>query len=85
MYLLLISGILGLFVNMLTTYDKHSFCNSENLRQALQMQLSKQKKLFLNFFVHFWTLHQILKILKKKMTLIANVYPQLLAAKEVVR
>ena len=53
MYLLLISGILGLFVNILTTYDKHSFFNSENLRQALQMQLSKQKKLFLNFFVHF--------------------------------
>ena len=46
MYLLLISGILGLFVNILTTYDKHSFCNSENLRQALQMQLSKQKSFF---------------------------------------
>ena len=35
----------------------------------------KNEKLFLNFLVHFWNLHQILNILKKKVMVIANVFP----------
>ena len=34
------------------------------------------KKLFLNFFLHFWNLVSILNIFKKKMTLIADVFPK---------
>ena len=53
--------------------DKHFPCNCENLLQPIQVQLSKSKKYFLNFKVHFRNLHQVLNILKKKMTLIAYV------------
>ena len=42
--LLLIYEILGLFVNTLTRDDKHSPCNSENIPQSIQMQLSKSKE-----------------------------------------
>ena len=50
MSLLVISEMLALFVNILTTDDKYSLHNSENLQQAIQMQLSKKQKiLFLVF------------------------------------
>ena len=65
MPLLVISKILGLFLNTLPADDKYSFRNSENLPQPIQMQLSK-KKHFLNFLLHFWNVHQILKDLKKR-------------------
>ena len=35
----------------------------------------KNGKLFLNFLFHFWNLPQIFNILKIKMLLIANVFP----------
>ena len=41
-FLLVISEILGLFVNKSTADDKYYFRNSENLRQSIQMQLSKK-------------------------------------------
>ena len=44
MSLLVISEILGLFPNTLTTDDKLSFHNRANLLQAIQMQLSKKQK-----------------------------------------
>ena len=37
----------------------------------------KNETLFLNFLFHFWNLHQILNILKKKMMAIANLLPKL--------
>ena len=67
MSLLAISGILGLFFNTLTADDKYSCCNSKNLRQPIEMQLSKKEKIaqliqmqlcekqntFINFLLHF--------------------------------
>ena len=50
MSLLVICEILGLFLNTLTADDKFSFRISENLRQPIQMILSK-KKTFSHFFV----------------------------------
>ena len=44
----------------------------------------KNKKNFLNFLFHFWNLHQILNILKKKMMVIANVFPKLRTVKNFV-
>ena len=44
----------------------------------------KNKKLFHNFLFHFWSLHQILKILKKKMIVIAKVFPKLQTVKNFV-
>ena len=49
------------------------------------MQLSRKQKLFLNFLVHFWNLVSILNIFKKKMTLIAEVFPKLQRPKNNVR
>ena len=45
----------------------------------------KNEKLFLNFFFDFWNPHQILNILKKKMMVIANVFPKLQTVKILVR
>ena len=41
----------------------------------------ENQKLFLNFLFHFWNLHQILKFLKKRMIVIANVFPKLQTVK----
>ena len=49
------------------------------------MQLSENEQLFLNFLFHFRNLNQILNILKKKMIVIANVFPILQTAKTLVR
>ena len=75
--------ILGLFVNGLTADDKCSFVNKGNLMESIHMHLSKkQKNIFWIFFVHFWSLNQILNILKKKTTLIPYVFWKLQTAKE---
>ena len=53
MSLLVIQKILGLLVDTLTAHDKHSFHSSDNLIQAIQMQLSKKQKQFFLFFLYF--------------------------------
>ena len=49
------------------------------------MQLSKNKKLFLNFLFHFLNLHQILNILKQTVIIIANVFEKLQTVKNLLR
>ena len=51
--LLVISEIIGLFVNTLTAYDKYSLHNKENLSKPIQIQLPKKQKLFSEFFATF--------------------------------
>ena len=81
--------ILGLFVNTLTADDKFSLLNRGRLLQHVQMQLSQNLKTFTEFFFffffHFPNLYSILNILKKKMTLIADVFLNLRALNNVVR
>ena len=67
MSLLIISKILGLFVNIMTVDEKYSLHNSEDLWQSIQQQLSKKQK------TTFW----ILNISKKNMNLIAYELPKL--------
>ena len=74
---LVLAEILGVFLNTLTDDDKYPVQHCENLRLPIQIQLSKQPKTFSQFFFHFWNLHQILNILKKKLIVIANVFPLL--------
>ena len=62
---LVIYKILELFVNILTDDDKYSLLTRDNLAQPIQMQLSK-KKCFLNYFLRFSNVDQILNILKKR-------------------
>ena len=45
----------------------------------------KNEKLFLNFFMHFSSLHQILDILKEKIIIIANLFLKLQTVKNFLR
>ena len=84
MYLLVISEILGLFVNTLTANDKYFLLNRKNLQEPIRTQLSKKQKLFVNFLQDFWRLHQVLNNLKIKVTLIADIFLKLQNVKSVV-
>ena len=44
----------------------------------------KNKRLFEGFFLHFWNVHEIQNILKKKMSILAQLFDKWLTAKEVV-
>ena len=46
-------------------------------RNQFRCNYLENKKLFLIFFLHFWNLVWILNTFKKKMTLIAEVFPKL--------
>ena len=60
--LLVIWKMFGLFLNIFTPSHKFSLLNRDKSTQAIQMQLSKNKKLFLIFYfilkmcLKFWTL-----------------------------
>ena len=73
---LVLGEILGIFVNTLTADGKSPVPGCENLQLPIQMQLSEKQKTFSEFFFHFLNLHQILNIFKKKMIVIANVFPK---------
>ena len=64
--LLLTCQILGLLVNTLAADEKYPVLNRDNLTIPVQMQLSQEQKLFLNFSLHFLNLEEILNILTKK-------------------
>ena len=50
---LVISEILEPFLNLLTLHDKYSLGNRENLLQPIQIQLSKKRQIFSDFFTAF--------------------------------
>ena len=52
-FLLVIHKIQRLFVNTLTTDDKHYLLNRDILAQRIQMQLSQKQKTFSEFFFAF--------------------------------
>ena len=76
MSLLVVHKILRLFVNTWTTDDKHYLLNRDNLAERILKNYLKNKKLFLNFFLHFQNLLSILNIYLKRTTLIADVFPE---------
>ena len=82
---LALGELLGMFVNTLTGDTKCLVQDCENLQLLIQMQLSESRKTFSNFLFHFWNLHQILNILKKRMIVIANVFPKLQTVEILVR
>ena len=63
--------MLRLFVNALTADDKYSGSNMKNLPQQFQTLLSQKQKLFPDFLLHFWNVHEIYSILKKNMSILA--------------
>ena len=64
--LLAICKILGPFVNTLTTDEKNSLLNRNNLTQPIQMQLSKKEKSFCQFLSEFIKSITNFKIFDKK-------------------
>ena len=83
--LLVLCKVFTMFVNILTADDKRFLVNRDNLRQPINTQLSQKKNYFMNLFLQFWNLNKILKIFKKKMTLMADVFAKLRTPKNVVR
>ena len=65
------SKILRLFANIFTADDKYSCRNMQNFRQQLQTLLSQKRKILSGFFFHFWNVHEISNILKKRMSVLA--------------
>ena len=47
-----VSEILGVFVYTLTADDMYSLCNRKNLRQPIQLKLSKKQKIILIVLLH---------------------------------
>ena len=82
---LVLGEILGVFVNTLSADGKYPVQYWENLLLVIQMNFLKNQKLFSNFLSHFWNLHQTLNILKKKMIVLANVFPKLMTSKILLR
>ena len=81
--LLVIHKILGRFVNTLAINDKHYLLNRDNLTQPFKIQLSQKQKIFPQFFFAF--LKSIFNICQNKMTLIADVFREIPAAKNMGR
>ena len=76
---------LRLFVYTMSAVDKCSLPTRDNLMQPIHMQLSQKLKTFYSYILHFRNLSEILKIFRKKMTLIAYFFLRLPPAKSVVR
>ena len=75
-----------MFGNTLTVHDKHYLLNRDNLTQPIQIQLSQKKFFFQNFlFFRIFKINSILNISQQKMTLVADVFQQVLAPKNMVR
>ena len=60
--------ILELFVNTLTTDDKYSSRNIQNLTEHLQTTMSQKQKTFYRIFIHMSNLEQVQTILSEKMS-----------------
>ena len=68
---LVTSEIFRLFVNTWTPDDKYFRRNKQIFWQQLQTPLSQKGKTCFDFLLHFWNLHEIQNILKKKKRVLA--------------
>ena len=81
----MIHKILTLFVNIFTVDEKLYLLTEDNLTETIQMQLSKKQKTFCEFFFAFLKSIINLNIFQKKMKLIADVFVEILAPKNMVK
>ena len=81
----MIHKILRLFVKTLRVDEKLYLVTTDNLTETIQIQLSKKQKIFCQLFFAF--LKSILNFtnLQRKMNLIADVFPEILPPKDIVR
>ena len=71
MFALVASEIFRLFVNTLTPDEGYSRCYMLIFWQQLQKPLSQKVMLFFDFGLHFWNVHEIYNILKRKKSILA--------------
>ena len=73
----------------LLTYWKPMASILVNIARSCESQFKcnylKNQKYLINFLFHFWNLHQISNISKKKMMVIANIFPKSQTMKNFVR
>ena len=77
--------MLWLFINILTADDKYSPVNRDNFTELIQIQLSQKQKSFSQFFSAILKSRLNFEHFQKKLTLIANVFPNLRTRQEAVR
>ena len=75
--LLVIHKFLILFVKTLTVDDKHYLLKRDNLAQPIKIELSQKQKIFSDFFLAFLKSILNFKHQSKKMTQIADVFPDI--------
>ena len=73
--MLVLCKILGLFVNTLSEDDKYCLLYRDNLTQPIQILLSQKEKTFSKFSSSFLKSTLNLEHFQKKLTLIADVFP----------
>ena len=83
--LLVIHKFLILFVKTLTVDDKHYLLKRDNLAQPIKIELSQKPKIFSDFFLAFLKSILNFKHQSKKMTQIADVFPDIPPPKNMVR
>ena len=81
---LVIHKLLRIFVNTLTVDEKHHLVERDNLAELIQIQLSEKQKNFSEFFLAFLKSILNFKHLSKKMTQIADVFPDIPPPKNMV-
>ena len=82
--LLVIHKILRLFLHTLAVNDKQYLLNTDNLAQPIQLELSQKQKTFSQFVFCFLKSILNYKHFPKKMTLRADVFPELPTPKNMV-
>ena len=82
--LLVIDKFLRLFVNTLPADEKYYLLNRDNLAQPIQMQLSQKQKTFSQFPFAFLKSTLNYKHFPKKITLRADVFPEIPSPKNMV-
>ena len=83
--MLVLCKILRLFVHTLTDDDKYILLYRDNLTQPIQILLSQKQKRFSQFFSAFLKSKLNFEDFRKKMTLIADVFPKLPSPKKLIR
>ena len=66
----------------MTTDDKYSSRNIQNLTHNFKRLCLKNKRLSIGFLLHMSNLEEVQTILSKKMSLLASVFMKLLMAKK---
>ena len=72
------------FLNTLTADDKYSLISKDKWMLTIRMHLSQKPKIFSQFFFAFFESALNLEHFRKKMTLIAYVFPKLPTTKDVL-